>query len=276
MPRPINPVPTYRHHKPSGQAYTRVTRDGRRRDVYLGPYGSPESKAEFARVCRQVAASAAAAAKLAAGAARLTVNEVAVAFLRQAPSYYRRPDGTPTGEVKEYGYACRHLCEQLGGEPADEVTPGRLKRVRGAMVAAGWCRTRVNRQVRRVRQVFVWAAEEDLVPAAVANGLKVVRGLRKDRSPARESAPVPPAPPADVARAMLHMTPTLRAMVGLQRVTGMRPGEVREMTPAEVDTSDAVWLYRPGSARPGGHKTDHLGAAREIWLGPKAVELLRP
>src|SRR5262245_18791543 len=41
-------TPSYRHHKPSGQAV--VTQDGR--DIYLGRYGSPESRKWFQRLDR--------------------------------------------------------------------------------------------------------------------------------------------------------------------------------------------------------------------------------
>jgi hypothetical protein len=51
MPRRRNPVPTYRLHKQSGQAIVTLTGGlGRRRDVMLGRHGSPESRAEYARV----------------------------------------------------------------------------------------------------------------------------------------------------------------------------------------------------------------------------------
>ena len=39
-------TPSYRYHKPSGQAV--VTLNGR--DIYLGRYGSPETRAEFDRL----------------------------------------------------------------------------------------------------------------------------------------------------------------------------------------------------------------------------------
>ena len=55
MARPRNPVPTYRRHKASGQAFVRV--DGR--NVYLGRYDSPESKREYERVCAEVRAGGA-------------------------------------------------------------------------------------------------------------------------------------------------------------------------------------------------------------------------
>lgn len=274
MPRPRNTIPTYRLHRQSGQPVVTVrTADGGRKDVLLGPHGSPESKAEYERVIAHLRVAAPAAPVRRGGA---SVNEVLLGFLNYLPTYYRRPDGSPTGEVKEFRYACRHLRTTCGHEPAAEFGPAKLKQVRDSMVAAGWCRNRVNKQVRRVRLVFAWAAEEEMIPAAVAVGLRLVRGLGKNRSAARETDDVPPAPPADVARAMLFMVPTLRAMVGLQRLTGMRPGEVRSLTPAEVDTSGPLWVYRPGSVRPGGHKTAHLDRDRAVVLGPKARAILEP
>jgi hypothetical protein len=51
MPRPRNPIPTYRLHKQSAQAVVTLRLpDGTRKDVLLGPYNSPESKAEYRRV----------------------------------------------------------------------------------------------------------------------------------------------------------------------------------------------------------------------------------
>ena len=44
-------TPSYRHHKPSGQAV--VTLDGR--DIYLGRYGTPQSRAELDRLLARVA-----------------------------------------------------------------------------------------------------------------------------------------------------------------------------------------------------------------------------
>jgi hypothetical protein len=46
MPKRNGHVPAYRLHKPSGQA--RVIIDGKH--VYLGEYGSPESREKYARL----------------------------------------------------------------------------------------------------------------------------------------------------------------------------------------------------------------------------------
>ena len=54
MSRKPGHVPSYRLHKPSGQA--RVIIDGEH--IYLGPYGSPESHERYARLIAERAASA--------------------------------------------------------------------------------------------------------------------------------------------------------------------------------------------------------------------------
>jgi integrase len=59
-------------------------------------------------------------------------------------------------------------------------------------------------------------------------------------------------------------------MIELQLLTGMRPGEVCAMRPADVDTTGAVWVYRPGQ-----HKLAYRGRPREVVLGPKAQAVLR-
>lgn len=44
MPRPRNPIPTYRLHKQSGQAIVTINVSGVRKDVLLGAYNSPRER----------------------------------------------------------------------------------------------------------------------------------------------------------------------------------------------------------------------------------------
>ncbi len=60
-------------------------------------------------------------------------------------------------------------------------------------------------------------------------------------------------------------------MIELQRLTGMRPGEVVRLRPNDVNREAAVWTYTPER-----HKTDYCGHRREIYLGPKAQSVLAP
>ncbi len=58
-------------------------------------------------------------------------------------------------------------------------------------------------------------------------------------------------------------------MVRLQRLTGMRPGEVCLIRPCDIDQSGDIWLYQPES-----HKTEHHGRDRVVPIGPKGQEIL--
>jgi integrase len=60
-------------------------------------------------------------------------------------------------------------------------------------------------------------------------------------------------------------------MIELQRLTGMRPGEVCAMRTIDVNTAGRIWEYIPAS-----HKTEHHGKRRTIFIGPQAQVILRP
>lgn len=60
-------------------------------------------------------------------------------------------------------------------------------------------------------------------------------------------------------------------MIRLQRWTGMRPGEVCAIRPADIDRSHSIWVYRPAE-----HKTQHRDRTRVIHIGPRAQEVLLP
>jgi hypothetical protein len=147
--RPKKLVPTYSLHKPSGQA--RVRLDGR--DLYLGAYDSEDSRREYARIVAELS-STPSPRPASPGPPDVSVNEVLVAFLAHAEQHYRRPDGTCTNELKEYKLAIRPLRRLYGHTPAREFGPVALQMVRAAMVGQGWCRTRVNKQVGRLKRVF--------------------------------------------------------------------------------------------------------------------------
>lgn len=273
MPRRPNPVPAYRLHKPSGQAVVTVRGpDGTRRDLYLGRFNSPESKAEYARLVAELQ-TAPAAGQVAPGPAphRPTVNEVLLAFLKHADAYYRHPDGSPTKEPTSFREALRPVRELYGHTPAAEFGPLALKAVRQRMVESGLCRPVVNRRVNRVRRVWKWAASEELVPAAVVEALRTVAGLQKGRTAAPEPPPVLPADPAAVAATLPRLSRQLAALARVQALTGMRPGEACRLRPCDIDRSGDVWTYTPPK-----HKTLHRGKARRVKVGPQAQAVLAP
>lgn len=139
------------------------------------------------------------------------------------------------------------------------------------MIAQGLCRTEINKRIGRIKRAFKWAVSEELVPASVYHGLQTVAGLKYGRTAARESEPVRPVADAHVNAVLPFVAPQIRAMVQLQRLTGMRPGEVVRIRKCDIDTSKKVWLYEPAD-----HKNRWRGHRRIVPLGPKAQQVLQP
>jgi integrase len=276
-------IPSYRLHKQSGQAIVTLSNGtGERRDVLLGRYGTAESQAEYTRVLAEWQANGRRFPQ--AAATDLTVNELLLAFWRHAEQHYRRPDGTPTAEIDCLRAALRPLRQLYGHTRVKDFGPLALKAVRQRMVESvdgrtkrPWCRRSINLHTYRIRSVFKWGVEQELVPAPVLHALQAIRGLQKGRSAARESAPVKPVPEAFVDAVLPFVTDPVRAMIELQRLTGMRPGEVVIIRAVDLDMTGKVWLYRPGSDQEAGaHKTAWRGHGRVIAVGPRAQEVIRP
>lgn len=95
----------------------------------------------------------------------------------------------------------------------------------------------------------------DLDDAEQPTALEAVPDLKAGRTEARESEPVKPVSDAMIHTALEHLTPILRAMVRVQGLTGMRPGELCSLTTGMIDTSSEVW-----TATFQQHKTAYTGA----------------
>ena len=265
MPR-SNSVPAYRFHKATGQAVVTVRTATGRRDVYLGPYNSPESKTAYARVLAERTATV---PTTPADRQDLTVDEMLLPFLEYADRHYRRPDGTATTEIDEIKRSLAPVHKLYGNTLAAKFGPKALAVVRNEMVAANWCRTLVNHRIDRVKRAFRWAASQELVPVSVYEALRTLTGLKMGRTEARESDPVKPVPAEHVATTLPRLNRHVRAMVELQQLTGMRPGEVCALTLGQVDRTTSPWVYSPTN-----HKGAWRGKPRVIPFGPKARALL--
>src|SRR5262249_28083668 len=150
-----------------------------RHDVLLGPYGTNASRQEYARVIAEW--EAAGRRWVVAKASDITVNELIGIFWPHVEKHYRRPDGTPTKEVLDFKMSLRPLAHLDGETVAKELGPTALKAVRQLMISGydhpnhraqpSLARGVVNQRVGRIRRMFRWAVENELVPAAVYSGL---------------------------------------------------------------------------------------------------------
>jgi hypothetical protein len=159
-------IPSYRLHKPSGQAV--VTIDGR--DIYLGKFNSAASRTEYNRLIGEWLANA---GTLPQGH-DLTVVELAAAFTRHAKSYYCDLDGKQTHEVATFHAVVRRLCKLYGRTLACKFGPLALKAIRQSLIDENLARRTINHTINRIRHIFKWGVENELVPASVFHGLQEV------------------------------------------------------------------------------------------------------
>lgn len=262
MPR-RTPVPSLRRHRPSKQGVVRLNG----KDHYLGRYGTDEADAAYeALIARWLANGR----TLPSESAEPTVNEVLLAFLRYAEGRYVARGRRHVPEVDAFKSISRIVRPMFGRDLAVEFGPKKLKVVRERMMTRGWSRGYVNQQINRLKRAFKWAVAEEMVPSSVYHALQAVPALPKGTKGVIERESVAAVPEATVEACLPHMPPPVAAMVRLQMLTGMRPNEVVAMRSIEIEVSGQVWVYRPEY-----HKTDHLGKSREIYIGPKAQEVLK-
>ncbi|MGC4032450.1 MAG: site-specific integrase [Tepidisphaeraceae bacterium] len=255
---PVN-LPSYRHHKASGQAF--VVLSGRQ--IYLGPHGTRLSRDNYDRTVSEWLERGRNLPQY-DGRERTSVAVLVNAF--------RKSDAYPKSQIDGYTAVMKLLVRLYGLTPADEFGAVALKVVRSEMVAAGWKRRTVNERIHNLRRVFQWGIEHQMVSPDGLAAMREVAPLKAGRTAAPESKPVQPVATDHVEACLAKMPPTVAAMVKIQMHTGMRAGELVIMRTADIDTSDSTsWVYRPSS-----HKTAHLGKVREIPLGKVSMEAIAP
>jgi len=267
MPYSSQHLPAYRHHKSRGLGV--VTLNGK--DIYLGPYNSEQSRRKYDRLIQEwLASGRTITSQSPVEEGQFSVAELILAYLDHARVFYRR-DGEATSHFHNVEDALSYLKDLYGLEPVACFSPLRLKAVQQQMIGKKLSRSTINKYVGCLKRMFRWGTENELVPPTVFHGLQAVGGLRKGRSDAKENGPVKPVPEQYVEAVKPYLSKQVNAMIQLQLVTGMRPGEVVAMRGVDIDRSAALWIYTPVH-----HKTEHHGHVRPVYLGPTAQEILTP
>jgi integrase len=201
----------------------------------------------------------------------ITVSRLCWQYLEFADGYYLQTDGSCARESANIELALRPLRKLFGRTPVAEFGPRKLKEVREEMIKLGWCRRQVNRQVSRIKRMLKWATENEIIPASVFHAVNPVAGLRMGRTSAPDHPEIKPVLESLIEPVIGCASPQVGAMIRLQLLTGMRPGEVVIMRLIDVDTSSQPWVYRPSR-----HKTAHHGHERIVFVGPQAQEIMQP
>lgn len=184
-------VPTYGHHKPTGQARCYVNG----KTVYLGRYGSEESRIRFGEIVGKLIGGQIIdpIARTKVGSTTCeesadpgpSVGTLCVVFLSHAETHYVK-NGKQTSEVHILKSVMSPLNQLYGMLPAKDFGPLALKAVRSKMVELGWCRDTINAAMSRIRRIFKHAIANELIDSAVLDRLKCVAPLLAGRTEAHD------------------------------------------------------------------------------------------
>ena len=145
-----------------------------------------------------------------------SVNKLVGAYAEFADSYYRK-DGKVTDEVRMSRASIKIMRELYGRTSAADFGLLALKAHRNQMLAKDWCRSDVNKQVDRVKRMFKWGTENEMIPSSMYDVLRCVAGLKRGGRDARERRKVAPVCDSDTVATIAYLPATATDMVQLQR-----------------------------------------------------------
>ena len=164
--------------------------------------------------------------------------------------------------------ALRVVKERYGDIDVEDFGPLALKDCREQFIASNYARRYINDLTGYIVQMFKFGVENELVSESTAARLSYVKPLR--RGEARDNPPREEVPDTEILKTLPHLLPTIRDMVILQRISGMRPSELFRMTLEQFVKRDPDgWVYMPFK-----HKTQIHNKSRVIAFGKYEIAIL--
>ena len=227
-------LPKYCLHKASGRAFVRI--EGKM--YYLGKYGSQISRQEYDRIIGEFITNG---RQDLAPQNEILVENLIARFLE----HMERNLHYSHSYKKQMAGMLTLLNNLYGKQPVSHFDRASLKAIRQQFVDKGLCRATINGYVGKIRKLFDWGCDEEIIPADIALALRTVRSLEWGRTAAIDYNPIEPIEDAIVEKTLPHLTPVYRDMVQVQRLIGGRPQDVRNMRFCDIDTSNDIWKYTP-------------------------------
>lgn len=241
MPR-LGSVPKYRCDS-KGRAFVQHRGiPNKTHRLFLGRFGTPESRQRYQNFLSRL--NAANGGALSLGASNGTVVNAIEMYLDWAERNYTRETGVGS-EFDCMLYALRPLDELFGATPIDQLGPRALVLVRSHLAAAGRTRTGINRTIGRIKRFIRWCCENELAPPGLYHNLLCVRGLYPGQENVREAEKKSPASVDWVKSLLPFVSPPVAAMMRVQYLCGMRPGETCIMRECDIKRDGETWFYYP-------------------------------
>lgn len=262
----------------TGQA--RVVLGGK--TYYCGVWGSPEAYARYAELLRQWKENGEQPAQRAPHAAQavLKIRDLTAQFLDHIDATGRyQKNGKPTGQRAMFVNVIDSLTKFAGNIPMVRCTEATLVAWRDQLERNRKITRRgINRKVTMMLQIFKWGRARGLVPKIVWADVAALEPLKRGEVGDRpeHGRPRRAVTVEEVEKVAAHCCPHVAALLRLQSLCGMRPGEALAMRWADIDKgtidgdTSGAWLY----VVPGGGKTAHHGHVTRYILPKAAQEVL--
>ena len=257
-------LPKYCLHKGSGQAYCRIAGDMH----YLGKYGSDASRREYDRIMGEFIANGRQAYR---HPDEILISHLIVRYLDHVETELSLSES----RKKNISIALRVLNELYGNQPVAAFGASALKSTRKQWIEKGLGMVTINNYVNIIKQVFDWGGEEEIIPADIANSVKLVKPLKSGHTSAVEYDDIKPVSDENVEKTLPYLNQQYQDMIIVQRRISGRPQDVLNIRPCDIDRSGDLWVYCPFT-----YKTKKKDAAknvcRKLFIGPRAQAILLP
>jgi integrase len=258
-------VPKYRKHSTRNIGFCELQK---KRHYFPGKFNSLESLAGYAEFIKSIARDDDAELRITQGN-DVPINILCAHFLEWAKNRYQK-NGRSTGTYEHFRDSIvPPLLDMFGNTLTSQFGPISLKKLRQKFVESGLCRNETNARTTRVKRIFNWGVENEMVTESVAGSLRYVTGLIPGETAARETDPIRAVPDTVVEATQPFLPPTLDDMVQVQRLCGMRPSEICNLRWCDINQSDDVWIYTPFE-----HKTEHKKKRRHVAILSSARTIL--
>lgn len=170
-----------------------------------------------------------------------------------------------------YKQVNRHLVEHYGSLPAEDFGPKAYKAVRVLMASEkGRSYTYINMLCTRLKAAWRWGVSEELVSESSYRRLLTVPDLEPGSLGLADGKEVLPVKKALYESTLPYLTDACADFLRLLWITGARPKELIDLTPAELEKDDRHWVYRPKH-----HKTRKKNKLRAIVFGAESEAILK-
>lgn len=171
-----------------------------------------------------------------------------------------------------------HACKQMAAEllklypalPAEDFSPKAYKAVRAAMAGPDRSHSYVNMLCTRLKAVWKWGVGEELVSESSYRRLLTVPDLQPGELGCKDAREVVPVSVELFHATLPYVSEVCADFLRLLWLSGARPGELIDLTPAELQEDGQHLIYRPRH-----HKTRHKNKLRAIVFGAKGIAILQ-